>query len=162
MYELACICPSIYMIPQKSWPISLDTALYHFSLYPPLIMCLYSWEFPISRKVTAFIWPGWMVTSPVILFVIYQSYPVWRTVVYGGAWVGIFLGSVMVVTCLAIKLLPFKCLSLVLYFFTGGTWMGFPSYGWGAGGTISLSCGMTCGAFWGGWLVARPRVTEIV
>ena len=80
-----------------------------FFLSGPFIRCLCSWYLPLSGKMTAFIFPVWIVNSSVVLFMCAHYYPFLCTV-YAGNDVGGFLGSVSVATCLAMRLWPFSCL----------------------------------------------------
>ena len=75
----------------------------------------------VSGNMTAFIIPYFIVTSPVVLFVCTQSSTKLYIVVLVGGWVGIFLGSGIVVTWLDMKLFPFRRLVLVLYICTSET-----------------------------------------
>ena len=73
----SCLCmkkhvfvPSISRVPWKRCPISFANSLVHFGLSVPFIRCLYSWGFPVSSHMIAFIWPGCIVTSPVVLLLL--------------------------------------------------------------------------------------------
>ena len=66
------------------------------------------------------IFPGWIVTSPVVLFVCAKSYPVLCTMYLGNDVGGCLCGGI-VATWLAMRLWPFSCLELVLYLCTSGT-----------------------------------------
>ena len=110
--------------------------------------------------MTAFIFPGCILNSPLVLFVCDQSSPVLCTV-YFGDYFGGCLGSVIISTWLAIRLLTFKCLALVLYLCTIGTLHVIPSYGYDSGGCTSVSYGVTWGSVWGGFIFLRPGVIVI-
>ena len=91
----------------------------HFSLSGPFIGYLYSWHFPVSVQMITFVFPGCIVTSPLVLFVFALSSPVLCTV-YAGEYVEGCLGSVVVATWLDMILWIFSHLALVLYMCTSG------------------------------------------
>ena len=138
------------MIIWKRRHISFYRYLEHLGLSYNFIRCPYSWYFIVYSHMTKFMCPGWIFKLPVIPFVIYQSSLVWCTYVSGEDWGGIGMGIVMVITLFTMKLCHCRRLSIVLYFCTGVTWMGLPSYWFVALGMISVSSGMTWRAFWGG------------
>ena len=84
--------PSIYNIPWKRRPISFVNSLVHFVLSVPLIRCLYSWGFPVYGLITAFIWLGWIVTSPVVFLVCAHYSPILWTEHTGTVMLGGFSG----------------------------------------------------------------------
>ena len=94
---------SVSLIPWNMRPISFSIALVHFVLSVPFIGCLYSWDFPISGEITAFVCPGWIVTYTVVLLVFTQSSTVMCTM-YVGTDVGGGLGGGISTTWLAIRL----------------------------------------------------------
>ena len=63
--------PSIYLILWKSRTFSFDTDLVHFGLSGTFMPCLYSCTLPVSEYITVLIFPGWMVTSTMLVFLIY-------------------------------------------------------------------------------------------
>ena len=138
------------MVPWKRHYISLDMDLDHFGLSGPFIGCLYFWYFSVSGNMTTFIFPSWMVTSPVALFMSAQSSSVWHTVVVVDGWVGIFLGGAVVFTWLAMRLWPLRCLALLLYFCYCCSIMVLTSYVCISGGIISMLSLIRPGAVWGG------------
>ena len=106
--------------------------------------------FPVSGKMTALILSGWIATSPVVLFVFTQYYPVLCTFVLVGDGVVSCLGGGIVTIWLVIRLFPFRRLALVLYLCTSGTLHVLSSYGCGISGLSSVSYGMMWGSIWGG------------
>ena len=68
-------------------------------------------------QITALISPGYIVTSPVVLFVCAHSSPVLCTVYASNDVVGC-LGVVIVATLLGMRFWPFSRLALVLYLCT--------------------------------------------
>ena len=81
--------PLISYIPWKSCPISFSIALVHSYFSISFIRYLYSWGFPVSGHITAFILTGCIVISPVVLLVCAQSSPVLcteyvGTMIWGG------------------------------------------------------------------------------
>ena len=143
-------------------PISLAMALVHFGLSSPFISCLHSWDFPLSGQMKEFIIIVWIVTSPVVLFVCTQSYPVFCTIVLVGTGVGNFLGSGIFVMRLVMILLTFRRLDLVLYLFTSGNLKVLTSYGRVYGGMTSVSSVVMWGSVWGGRHFACPGVISIL
>ena len=119
--------PLIPLIPWNMFPISFSIAIVHFVFLGPFIRCLYSWDLPVSRQMTAFLFSGWIVKYPVFLFVCAQSSPILCTV-HTRNDVGAFLGGRIVATWLAMRLLTFSRMDLVLYMCTSGTLHMLPSY----------------------------------
>ena len=154
--------PSIYIIPCNRRLISFATTLVYFGVASPLSRCLHSWYFPVFEKTNAFIFPVWIVTSPVVLFVCTQYYHFLCTVVLVDDGVGSCLGVRIVSTWLAMRLWPFRRLYLVLYMYTSGTLYVLPSCGSGICGITSVLSGMTWGSVWGGLLFACPGVIVIL
>ena len=76
--------PSISPTPLNRRLISFFIALLLFVLSDTFIRCLYYWYFAVYGKMTAFICLGWIVTSPVVLFMCTQSTPVMCTIVLFG------------------------------------------------------------------------------
>ena len=99
-------------------------------------------------QITALISPGYIVTSPVVLFVCAKSSPVMCTMYLGNA-VGSCLGDGIVAMWLAMRLWPFSCLDLVLYLCNSETLHLLPSYGCVSCGHTSVSSGMMWGSVWG-------------
>ena len=60
------------------------------------------------------------MTTPMVLFVYTQSFPVLCTIVLVGDGFGIFLDGVIIVTWLAMILCPLRHMTLVLYLCTSG------------------------------------------
>ena len=89
-----------------------------------------------------FIFPVWIITYPVVLFVCAHSSPFMCTI-YTGGDLGGFLNVIIVATCLAIRLCHFSHLDLVISICTGETLHMIPSYGCGSGGITSVLSGMT-------------------
>ena len=134
--------PLIYRIPWIRHPISFAIALVHFVFSSPFIRWLYSWGFLTSGNMTAFIWPRWIVTSPVVLLMCAQSYPV-LCILYVGIDVWGGLCSWTVATWLDIGLWPLISLDMVLYLCTSEMLHVLPSYGYIADDLASVSSGMT-------------------
>ena len=128
----------------KRRPISFPNALVYVVLSGPFIRCLYSWCFPVSGNITAFIRPGWIVTSPFILLVCAQSSPNFFTEY---AWINLLggLGGCTVSMSLSIRSWAFILLALVFYLCTGGMLPDLSSYGCVSGARASVSSGMTWG-----------------
>ena len=80
--------------------------------------------FPVSVHNTTFIWPGWIVTSPVVLLVCAQYSPIFWTEYVGTAMLGGFSGWT-VAMWLAIRAWPCIILALVLYLCTSGMFHDF-------------------------------------
>ena len=129
----------------------------HFGLSGPSIRYMYSWDFTVSGKTTMFICTDQIVTSPIVLFVRAQSYPVLCTV-YAGNDVGGCLGSGIVSMWLSMILWPFSHIPLVLFMWNIGTLNVIPSYGCNSFACTSVLSGMTWISVWGGCLFARPGV----
>ena len=89
-----------------------------------------------------FIWPGWIVTSPVFLLVCAHYSPVLWTEHAGTAMWGGFCGRT-VAKWLAIRLCPCIRLAMLLYLFTSGMLHVLQSYGYVSGELASVSSGMT-------------------
>ena len=87
------LVPPIFWITCKRRPISFANALFHFGLLGPFIKGLYSWGFTVSGHITAFIRTGCIFTSPVVLLVYDQYYPVFCTDYVGTARLGGLSGS---------------------------------------------------------------------
>ena len=103
-----------------------------------------------------------MVTSPVMILLMPPSFLVWLIVMGEGAGGFIFLGGGTVVMWLAIIPCTFIHITLVLYFCTVGTWVGFTLYCCGAFGMTSVLSGIMCDAFCDGFRLERPRVIKVV
>ena len=120
-------------------------------------MCLYSWVFLVYGHITAFIWPGWNVTSPIVLLLCAQYSPFFKTEYVGNAMLGGFSGC-NVAMGLAIRSWPCILIALVLYMCTSGMVHDFPSYGCVSGERASGSSGMAWGFVIVGFFGARPGV----
>ena len=103
-----------------------------------------------------FIFPSWMVTYPVLVSLIAQSYPVWLVVTGEGAGVGILRDGMISVTWLVMMPLPLSFRDLMLYLCFLGIWFGTSSNWCGSLLMISVLSGMMCGALCGVVLVTRP------
>ena len=128
----------------KRCPISFPNAIVYFVLSGPFIRCLYSWCFPVSGDIAAFIRPVWIVTSPFILLVCAQPSPDFFTEY---AWINLLGGLVgwTVSVSFAIRSWTFILLDLVFYICTGGMLPDFSLYGCVSGARASVSYGMTWG-----------------
>ena len=124
-------------------------ALDHLGLSDLFMRCIYSWAFTVSWKIKLFMWPVWIFTSLVTLVVIIQSYrfgaPMWMSVRGGGCLTVRLYGGYMI----SMISWTLRRMALVLYLWTGGMWMGLPSYWFFGGGMVLVSSGMTRCAFWG-------------
>ena len=118
--------PLMYLIPWKSRPIWLVMVLVHFELADPFMRYRYSWTLHVFRQMSAFSFPGCMVTSPVTVFLMSQSSTAWLILMGVGAGVGIFLGGIIVAMWLAMMSWTLSCLTLVLYLWKAEIWMMFP------------------------------------
>ena len=107
--------------------------------------------------MTVLIFPGWIVTYPVFLFVCAKYSPVLCTMYLGNDVWGCLCGGI-VAMWLATRLWPFSCLDLLLYLCNSGTLHLLPSYGCVSCDRTSVSSGMMWGSVWGSWLLARPWV----
>ena len=76
--------------------------------------------------MNTFIFPVWIFTSTLVLFVCTQSSTILCTV-YAGNDIGGCLGNVIVATWLAMRLCNFSCLDLLLYLCAIGTLHVLPS-----------------------------------
>ena len=108
----------------------------------------------MSGKIAAFICPGCMVTSPVLVSLIDQYSPVWLVVMVEGAGIGSLRGGKIVVTLLAMMAWPLSSHTLVLYLCTLGTCLGQSSSWYTALLITSVSFGIICRAFCGGVIFA--------
>ena len=140
------LVPSISRIPWERCPTSFTNNFIHYGLSGPLIICLYYWGFTVSGNITALIWPGCIFTSPVVLLVCAQTYPVFGTEYIGTAILGGLIGWTIDMW-LDIRLRPCILLALVLYMCTSGMLHEFPLYGCVSGKRDSVSYGMTWGFF---------------
>ena len=127
-----------------------------FWLFWPLHWLLVLLEFSIIWEITTFIFPGWIVNSPVVLFVCTQFSSVLCNVVLVGDEIGSCLGRIIFATWLAMLLCPLRRLDLVLYLCKSGTLHVLPSYGCSIGGLTYVSSWMTRVSVCGGLLSARP------
>ena len=116
--------PSMSLIPWKRLLISFGIALEHFGLSDKFTRCLYYWTLTVSGQIDVFICPGWMVTSPVLVSLIDQYYPVWLVVMVEGAGIGSLRGGMIVVALLAMMAWPLSSHTLVLYLCTLGKCLG--------------------------------------
>ena len=91
MGEIYVSVPSVSLIPWKSRPIFLATLLENFGLSGPFVRCMYSWTFSVSGKMLSLAFLVWVVTSPVMKFLMNQLSPVCLIFMVEGAEVGIFL-----------------------------------------------------------------------
>ena len=91
MDEIYVSVPSVSLIPWKSRPIFLATPLEHFGFSSPFGRCMYSWNFYVSGKMLSLVFPVWMMTYPVMNFLMNQLSPVCLIFMVEGAEVGIFL-----------------------------------------------------------------------
>ena len=150
--------PLISLVPWNRRPISFYIALLHFGLSYPFSRCLHSWYLPVSGKMTAFICSGWIVTSPVVLFVCSQYSPVLCTM-YAGNYVGFYLVVGIFATWLTTRMWTFSHLDLVLYMCTSNMLHVLPPYGFGSCILTSVSYGMTRGSLCGylRWILSGCR-----
>ena len=121
--------PSVYLIHWKIYPIAIAMNVVYFVFYGPFMRCQYYCTLPVLGKMKEFICPGYMVTLPVTVFLMYQSYPVWIIFMGLGEWVRIFLGGVIVVVWLAMISCPLSRLSLWCIFLRWRRGWGFHSNG---------------------------------
>ena len=95
--------------------------------------------------MTALIFPGYIMTSSMALFVCTHYFTILYTVVLVGDGVGSCLGGSIFAMLLVMILCPFRHMDLVLYMCTIGTLHVIPSYGCVIIGTNYMSSGMTWG-----------------
>ena len=100
------------------------------------------WFFLVSGHITAFIWPRWIITSPIVLLVCAQYSPVFWTEYVGNAMLGGFSGC-NVAMWLVIRLWPCIIIDLVLYLCISGMLHDLPSYGCVSDERAYVSSGMT-------------------
>ena len=91
MYEKYLSITSMFLIPRKKRLILFDIYLVYFGLSVPFTSCLYYRPFTVSGKITPFMYLVCMVNSPVLVSLIYHSYPVFLVVMGVGAGFVIFV-----------------------------------------------------------------------
>ena len=79
--------PSMSLTPRKKRMLLFAIALSHFGLSGTFTRCMYYCTLSLSGKINFIIWPGWTVTSHVLMSLIYQSSSVFMIFIGKGALV---------------------------------------------------------------------------